>query len=281
MNQNNELPKIHFWPNLMTAGNLFCGFWAMLLLLHAPTPIQAQQAIGLILLACFFDMLDGRIARAVGEESPFGREFDSLADIVSFGVAPALLMHHVVLDNMADDRAGWFIAFLYLLCGAIRLARFNCLAAMASGKPSKDFTGCPIPAAAGVISSITLLLLDEKAKTIFELPQWKWTLPVLMLLLSWLMVSKRPYPSFKGLSWRTKRSIPWLIGACFLIMMIIYKWRIMPAVLFVGYLLYGLVRPWVSREWRREIEDDPDEPEDGEEPLSPWDGEKNPERKLD
>ena len=103
----------------------------------------------------------------------------------------------------------------------------------------------------------------------------------LMLLLSWLMVSKRPYPSFKGLSWRTKRSIPWLIGACFLIMMIIYKWRIMPAVLFVGYLLYGLVRPWVSREWRREIEDDPDEPEDGEEPLTPWDGEKNPERKLD
>ncbi len=261
---NQDFPKIHFWPNLMTAGNLFCGFWAMRLLLREPDTHQAQMAIGLILLACVFDMLDGRIARAVGAESPFGREFDSLADIVSFGVAPSLLMHHVVLDKMDTEGAGWFIAFIYLLCGAIRLARFNCLAAAAQGKPSKDFSGCPIPAAAGVISSITLLLLDDKAGKLFELPGWKWTLPVLMLLLSWLMVSTRPYPSFKGLSWKTKRSIPWLIGACLVIMLIIQKPRIMPAVIFVGYLLYGLIRPWVSRKWRREIEEDPDEPEEDE-----------------
>lgn len=84
-----ELPKIHFWPNFMTAGNLFCGFYAMQLLLQDPDAARnnAHYAIWLILGACLFDMLDGRIARAIGEESPFGREFDSLADIVSFGVA--------------------------------------------------------------------------------------------------------------------------------------------------------------------------------------------------
>ena len=113
---NDDLPKIHFWPNFMTAGNLFCGFYAMQLLLRDTERAsdQAQNAIWLILGACLFDMLDGRIARAVGEESPFGREFDSLADIVSFGVAPALLMHYVVLDGMVTDRAGWFIAFFYV-----------------------------------------------------------------------------------------------------------------------------------------------------------------------
>jgi CDP-diacylglycerol--serine O-phosphatidyltransferase len=252
----------------MTAGNLFCGFYAMQLLLKDPENAEAQaaNAIWFILGACVFDMLDGRIARAIGEESPFGREFDSLADIVSFGVAPALLMHYVVLGGLGNDRIGWFIAFFYVLCGAIRLARFNCLAAMASGKPSRDFTGCPIPAAAGVISSVTLLMIDpnSKAKDFLELGAWRWVLPCLMMLLSFLMVSKRKYPSFKGLSWRTKRSIPWFFGAIFLVGLIIYKPFIMPAVLFVGYLFYGLVRPWVKREWRREIEEDPDEPEEPE-----------------
>ncbi len=265
LSMKDDLPKIHFWPNFMTAGNLFCGFYAMLLLLKEPTQAQAQTAIFLILGACLFDMLDGRIARAIGEESPFGREFDSLADIVSFGVAPALLMHHVVLDSLDSERAGWFIAFFYLLCGAIRLARFNCLAQVATGKPSRDFTGCPIPAAAGVISSVTLLLLDPKAKNFLELSAWKWSLPALMVLLSFLMVSKRRYPSFKGLSWRTKRTIPWFFAAIFLVVLVLYKPYIMPAVLFVGYLFYGLIRPWVKREWRREIEEDPDEPEESDE----------------
>jgi CDP-diacylglycerol--serine O-phosphatidyltransferase len=269
-----QLPKIHFWPNLMTAGNLFCGLYAMLLILKLPhleddaeLARQTISAIGLILGACVFDMLDGRIARAIGEESPFGREFDSLADIVSFGVAPALLMHHVVLDSMDNERAGWIIAFFYVLCGAIRLARFNCLAAMASGKPSRDFTGCPIPAAAGVIASVTLLLIDPKAKArdFFELGAWKWVLPGLMILLSFLMVSKLRYPSFKGLSWKTKRSVPYFIAVVFVVVLITRLPYVMPSVLFVGYLFYGLIRPWVKREWRREIEEDPDEPEESEE----------------
>ncbi len=265
---NDDLPKIHFWPNFMTAGNLFCGFYAMQLLLRDTERAsdQAQNAIWLILGACLFDMLDGRIARAVGEESPFGRKFDSLADIVSFGVAPALLMHYVVLDGMVTDRAGWFIAVFYVLCGAIRLARFNCLASTPGTKPSRDFIGCPIPAAAGVIASVTLLVIDPnpKAKHFLELGAWRWVLPFLMVMLSFLMVSRHRYPSFKGLSWRTKRSTPWFLAAVFLVGLIVYKPYIMPAVLFVGYLFYGMVRPWVSRRWRREIEEDPDEPEEDE-----------------
>jgi CDP-diacylglycerol--serine O-phosphatidyltransferase len=109
---------------------------------------------------------------------------------------------------------------------------------------------------------------NPKAKQFLEIGPWRWVLPILMVLLSFLMVSTRSYPSFKGLSWRTKRSIPWFFAAIFVVALIIYKPYIMPAVLFVGYLFYGLVRPWVSRRWRREIEDDPDEPEDEETPSA-------------
>lgn len=83
-----------------------------------------------------------------------------------------------------------------------------------------------------------------------------------MILLSWLMVSTVKYPSFKGLGWKTKRSIPYFIAGILLVALIVYKIYIMPAVLFIGYLFYGLIRPWIKREWRREIEEDPDEPED-------------------
>lgn len=276
---NNSLPKIHFWPNFMTAGNLFCGFFAILHLLDKPPAGEYRTyfiAIGLILVACVFDMLDGLVARAIGEDSPFGREFDSLADIVSFGVAPALLVHHVVLDDFDNDRLGWFIAFFYLLCGAMRLARFNCVAAAAalpSTSPeqktkSKDFTGCPIPAAAGVVASLTLLLLEFQQNE-REIGSWKYTLPPLMILLSWLMFSKLKYPSLKGLNWKTKRTFPWFFAAVGVAALVAYKPMIMPAVLFVGYLFYGLARPWISRRWRREIEEDPDEePSDEEEGIA-------------
>src|SRR6185436_19906088 len=100
-------------------------------------------ALGFILLACIFDLFDGRVARMVGVESPFGREFDSLADLVSFGVAPAFLVHRVVLRDVFQDppQWGWFISSVYLLCGAFRLARFNSLAAMAGTGGGKEFLG--------------------------------------------------------------------------------------------------------------------------------------------
>ena len=97
---------------------------------------------------------------------PFGREFDSLADVVSFGIAPALLVYQIVLRDF--HRTGWLIAFVYLLCGTLRLARFNCYANAKNGKPAEDFVGFPIPAAAGLIASLTLFMLwlEEGAKEI-------------------------------------------------------------------------------------------------------------------
>jgi CDP-diacylglycerol--serine O-phosphatidyltransferase len=265
-------PKIYLWPNLMTAGNLCCGFFAILQVFEGMQEVAndagthaANQhfyhAIMLILGACIFDALDGRVARMSGGESPFGREFDSIADIVSFGVAPALLVHEVVLQGLADN-IGWIIAFVYLLCGAMRLARFNCIAAENSGNATKDFQGFPIPAAAGVIGSITLLLLklDEADK---EPGRWTAILPVLMMLLSYLMFSNWSYPSFKALNWRAKRSPLWVFVAILvLVLTVMYVW-FMPAILFVSYLLYGLVRPWISKRWRREIEEDGVEVEEG------------------
>src|SRR6185436_10009799 len=157
--------KIYFLPNLMTAGNLFCGFVALTKIVQADLSdnnfTDIRVALLFILLACIFDLLDGRLARMGGEESPFGREFDSLADIVSFGVAPAFLVHRVVLKDVfiVHQEIGWFIASVYVICGALRLARFNCLAIMNTKSSSSDFMGFPIPAAAGMVASVTLFLL--------------------------------------------------------------------------------------------------------------------------
>src|SRR5512133_3177975 len=163
--------KIYFLPNLMTAGNLFCGFVALTKIVEADigspdfTSI-IRHSLFFILLACIFDLLDGRVARMGGSESPFGREFDSLADLISFGVAPAFLVHRIVLRDVFVHHAevGWFIASIYVICGALRLARFNCLAAMSGSGGSKDFLGFPIPAAAGLVASLTLLIIHATEK---------------------------------------------------------------------------------------------------------------------
>ncbi len=269
-------PKIYLLPNLMTAGNLFCGFTATLKILEGALLQNANAdaaadlfhaAIWFILGACFFDLLDGRIARLGGHESDFGREFDSLADIVSFGVAPALLVYRIVLQEF--PRACWIIAFVYLACGALRLARFNCVSAGGNGngngqsESAKNFTGFPIPAAAGLIASITLFML-WLAQGEHYLGRWKFVLPPLMLFLSFMMFSRFQYPSFKTVNWKTKKSIPrFLIISLVLIFTVMnYEW--MPAVLFLSYLLYGFLRPWLSREWQREIEE---EIEEEDEPL--------------
>src|SRR2546426_11271809 len=132
--QSDTRLKIYFLPNLMTAGNLFCGFVALTKIVEAPEADLSQGNYGdirvalfFILAAFIFDFLDGRVARMGGRESPFGREFDSLADIISFGVAPTFLVHRIVLKGAFPNhpQIGWFIASIYLVCGAFRLARFN------------------------------------------------------------------------------------------------------------------------------------------------------------
>src|SRR5436189_3226577 len=160
--------RIYFLPNLFTAGNLFCGFVALTKIVEAAPGDNhtIRIAIGFILLACIFDLLDGRVARMGGVESPFGREFDSLADVVSFGVAPAFLVHRVVLKDVfvRYQEVGWFIASIYLICGALRLARFNCFAMQSGSGGGKEFLGFPIPAAAGLVASLTLFMIwfDEE-----------------------------------------------------------------------------------------------------------------------
>lgn len=284
-------PKIYLLPNLMTAGNLFCGFAASLNIVESalikagaaasmsPEVIaQASElasdkiylAIWLILASCIFDLLDGRLARLGGTDSPFGREFDSLADIVSFGVAPAMMVYSIVLHRL--DRVGWIIASVYLICGALRLARFNCIAAANSASANKEFTGMPIPAAAGLIASLTLFMLwmDEKQRDIGQVGQV--LLAVLMLFLAWMMFSKFKYPSFKGISWRTTRSMPKFLAIIFAIGLTVVYYEWMPFLIFVLYLLYGFLRPFLSRKMKREIEEvleDDDEEEPEPEPESP------------
>lgn len=257
-------PKIYLLPNLMTAGNLFCGFAAVLRIIEAALAIDngssgAQlyhEALLFILGACVFDLLDGRLARLGGHESPFGREFDSLADLISFGIAPALLVYQMVLRDI-DGVAGWLIAFVFLLCGALRLARFNCYAASNSpqSKKNDEFIGFPIPAAAGLIASLTIFMLwmDEGAR---EIGRWKYSLAALMVFLSFMMFSRVRYPSFKGLGWRSQRSLPQFIAIILVLIFSALNYQWMPALLFILFLLYGFVRPFISRAWRKEIEEE-------------------------
>lgn len=275
-------PKIYFLPNLMTAGNLACGFFAVLMIFFGMIEVNKvtemkriagdlpnyamagteyfqiskkyyEYAILLIFGSCLFDLLDGRLARLGGQDSPFGREFDSLADIVSFGMAPAMLVSKAVLFPLPSN-IGWILAFVYLLCGAMRLARFNCLAAMPK-KPnaSNDFRGIPIPMAAGFIASLTFLIIDIY-RTDRELGFWKYALAAAMLGLSALMISDVRYPSFKKVDLKT-RSTLWAIVIAAVVIVVTVKFRyVMPVVLFSTYLLYGLIRPWISQRWRKEIE---------------------------
>ena len=263
--------RIYFLPNLLTAGNLFCGFVALTKIVEAD-PLsdsyfaQIRLALAYILLACIFDLLDGRVARLGGHESPFGREFDSLADLISFGVAPAFLVQRVVLADVFGEyrQISWFIASIYLLCGAFRLARFNCLSAMSGSGGGKEFLGFPIPSAAGLVASLTLLIIhfNEKEKT---LGNWNYLLAIVLVFLSAMMVSTVRYPSFKSLGLRSQSTFIKAIGAAlFLGCLLILRERILYYVLpafFTLYLIYGFVRPSISRAWRREIEEeDEDEP---------------------
>jgi len=268
--------KIYFLPNLLTAGNLFCGFVALTKIVEAELPGDFQQikvALGFILLACIFDLFDGRVARMGGVESPFGREFDSLADLISFGVAPAFLVHRVVLKDVFGVHAewGWFIASVYLICGAFRLARFNCLA-QSGGGGGKEFLGFPIPSAAGLVASLTLLIiqLNERERT---LGNWKYLLVVVMVFLSAMMVSTVKYPSFKSLGLRsTSTFIRAITAALFLGLILVLREKILYYVLpafFTLYLVYGFIRPRISRRVRENIEEEEEDEEEVEPSTRP------------
>jgi CDP-diacylglycerol--serine O-phosphatidyltransferase len=268
--------RIYLLPNLLTAANLFCGFLAMTKIVEADITGDFKQfvtaihtAIFYIILACVCDLLDGRVARLGGYESPFGREFDSLADIISFGAAPAFLVHRVVLHDVFKSypEIGWFIASIYLICGAFRLARFNCLTAQPDPSGGREFVGFPIPAAAGLVSSLTFFLLwwNDKFTDFSESPL-RYGLPVLMVFLSIMMVSQVRYPSFKRLDWRARGTFPKVLVTVMLAgLVLIARKQLLPwllPLLFTVYLVYGFIRPRLSRRLVHEIEDAEDEPPD-------------------
>ena len=260
-----QASRIYFLPNLMTAGNLFCGFVAVIKCIqarliadagefasvhvgHAPSEYYVQ-AVWFILAAVLFDSLDGRLARMGGRTSLFGAEFDSLADIVSFGIAPALMVFFLILAPKEGYQwfreLGWFVAFIYLLCGAVRLARFNVitnpLLQRAEHESSKDFLGLPVPAAAGAVASLVLFLI-HLSKTNRELQQTTFALPVLLLLISFLMVSTIRYPSFKKVDWQTKTRL-WTFILVLIVGALIWKLQeISFLILFLSYITFGIVR---------------------------------------
>jgi CDP-diacylglycerol--serine O-phosphatidyltransferase len=266
--------KVYFLPNLLTGANLFCGFVALTKIVEADVSAPnfnsvIRHALFFIILAFLFDLLDGRVARWGGHESPFGREFDSLADLVSFGVAPAFLVHRIVLKDVfvEHQEIGWFIASVYLICGALRLARFNCLALTAGGGGGKEFVGFPIPAAAGLVASLTLFLMWLEDRE-FPRGTWRYTLPVIMLILSFMMVSEVKFPSFKSLNLDTRRPFTKMVAAVLFIgLLLVLRQKILPVVLpliFTCYLIYGFVRPRISRRMRLEIEEEEEsEPSEG------------------
>lgn len=260
-----QASRIYFLPNLMTAGNLFCGFMAVISCIHArlaetaatgdylgSTPAEHYRfAVWLILGAAAFDVLDGRLARMGGRESLFGAEFDSLADVVSFGFAPAMLMFFFILSPSQGiplfRNIGWFLGFVYLLCAAIRLARFNVitnpLLHRGQKELNKDFVGLPVPAAAATIAAIVLFLLKliESDKT---LKSGALGLPFLMLLVAVLMVSTVRYPSGKKVDLQTTTRLRNFVMFLGIIGIVVLFKEIAVLCVCLGYIFFGLFRHW-------------------------------------
>ena len=181
---------IHILPSLFTTGNVFCGFYAFVAVLSE----DFYHAAWAIVVGMIFDGLDGRIARLTKTTSAFGMQYDSLADIITFGMAPAFLAYAWVLKPFG--RLGWMAAFLFLLCTALRLARFNVTKPDTHGS---HFIGLPSPAAAVVVASIVIAFEDLFATRINP-----FVMVMVIYGLAFLMVSNIKYPAFKKLDFKKR-----------------------------------------------------------------------------
>ena len=224
-------------PSLLTTVNLFFGFYSIIAVLKSDYTTAAVA----ILIAMLFDVFDGKIARLTNSTSRFGVEYDSLSDLASFGIAPGLLIYTWGLN--AYGKIGWLAVFLYIACGAMRLARFNTLTSGAGGGGLRHFTGLPIPAAAGLIA--TTVIFDHHI-----LQMGKEVRPVVILLmtyvLAYLMVSSIPYRSFKEAHMAEKRPLSSLIAAVLVLIVIVAEPQIMLFVLFALYAASGILGRFVS-----------------------------------
>lgn len=227
-NDSNKFDLIYIIPNLFTAASTFLGIISIL----ASAAGQFEKAAGLILLSLILDGLDGRVARMTNTTSKFGSEFDSLADIVAFGVAPAMLFYFSV-GHMYGKIGSLFCA-MYVVFGAIRLARFNVM--IGSSEPSV-FIGVPIPTAAVVIAMWILLYKEHTFMVGYE-----WILMTGLGVLSFLMVSNIRYPSFKKIDLKKANLIKVLVYIVFF-SSFLYLYPVeVGAGIITLYLFYGLSR---------------------------------------
>jgi CDP-diacylglycerol--serine O-phosphatidyltransferase len=225
---------IFLLPSLLTTGNLFCGFLALVL---ASQSRFTEAAISLF-VAMVMDMLDGKVARLTKTTTQFGVEFDSLADVVSFGVAPAFMLYAFALAPLG--RAAWLGAFLFAICGALRLARFNVYAGVTD---RRYFVGLPIPAAAGIVASVVLLLGDD------EIPRWLGALVAAgTYLVAILMVTTFRYYSFKEIDFARRRPAGVLVLVVLGVLIVATHPQWFLFLLFSAYVISGPTRPlWAKR----------------------------------
>jgi CDP-diacylglycerol--serine O-phosphatidyltransferase len=225
---------IFLLPSLLTTGNLFCGFLALILTTEARF-IEASVAI---FVAMVMDVLDGKVARLTKTTTQFGVEFDSLADVVSFCVAPAFMLYMLALGGL--DRAAWLGAFLFVICGALRLARFNVYSGVSD---RRYFVGLPTPAAAGLVASVVFLLGND------EISRWEGAaIAAGTYLVAILMVSTFRYYSFKEIDFARRQPTGVLLLVVLAVLIVWTHPRWLLFLLFSAYVLSGPTRPvWARR----------------------------------
>ncbi len=226
-------------PNLFTVTSIFCGFYAMTLCAGEAGPVQLYQAALAILFAMFFDGCDGRVARLTKTQSDFGVQLDSLADVVSFGAAPALLVYKWALSGLGF--LGAFLSFAFLACGALRLARFNVLAARnPHGGGGAFFVGLPIPVAAGVL--VSMVIAHHVARGELPAEDVRGPVMVAVVALSLLMVSTVRYRTFKKLRLSGRAALVFMLIAA---SGVVIGTQFHPAFILVvfsfAYLIFGLI----------------------------------------
>lgn len=215
-------------PNLFTSASLFGGFFAIIASIQG----RYETAAIAILISYVFDGLDGKIARYTHTTSQFGVEYDSLSDLVAFGVAPGVLAFQWALEPFG--RLGWLACFMYVICGALRLARFN---VQKNSVDPKYFKGLPIPAAASFIASLVLF-----TAFLGGLPESRhFLIIVLIYILSFLMVSAIEYPSFKELELKKQKPFNVLVATILILMVVVYKPKIMLFTILALYIASGPV----------------------------------------
>lgn len=238
---DNMKKGIYILPNLFTTGSLFAGFYSMVSTMNGDYRLAAIW----ILAASIFDGLDGKVARATGTTSKFGVEYDSLADLVAFGVAPGLLMYSWALRPFG--RLGWLAAFLFVVCGALRLARFN---VQVTTVESKRFVGLPIPAAAGIVCATVLLFYNFGWPSSYK----KLAILVLIYCLAFLMVSGFRYYSFKDPELIKRQPFASLVLIILLLVVIAAEPVVMLFTLFMIYMFSGPVSFFLTYPRRRRLE---------------------------